>query len=186
MAIYCLLHSRCPLLGICSFLVGARLSIGELVNAQVEYVKEHCTTEHTNPEYATAGYRAAATAGNGGAATAGDEGAATAGYGGAATAGNGGAATAGYEGAATAGDRGAATSKGKSAVGKNGIAVARGNNVRAKGGMGAVIFLAEEEDYSYDLIAWNAGVIDGVALKPDTWYKLENGEFVEAEEDGEV
>ena len=134
--------------------IGARLSIGELVKAQVEYVKEHCTTEHTNPEYATAGVRGAATAGN--------------------------------FGAATAGDFGAATSRGKSAVGENGLAVARGNNVRAKGGMGAVIFLAEEEDDSYDLIAWKAGVIDGVTLKPETWYKLENGEFVEAEEDGEV
>lgn len=27
-----------------------------------------------------------------------------------------------------------------------------------------------------------AKVVDGEKIKPDTWYKLKNGEFVEAEE----
>ena len=130
---------------------------------------------------ATAGNSGAATAGNSGAATAGDYGAATAGFKGAATAGDYGAATAGNSGAATAGNYGAATSRGKSAVGKNGQAVARGNNVRVKGGLGAVLVLAEEENDSCALKAWKAAVVDGETIKADTWYCLKNGEFVEAE-----
>ena len=130
--------------------VGAKLSIGELVKAQIEFTKEHCTTEHTDPERATAGEYGAATAGN--------------------------------RGAATAGKYGAATSKGKSAVGENGLAVARGNGVHVKGGMGAVLVVAEENKDDFKLTAWKVGVVDGTTLKPDTWYKLENGEFVEVNE----
>ncbi|MBQ7885362.1 MAG: hypothetical protein IJ313_00550, partial [Clostridia bacterium] len=73
--------------------IGARLDIGSLVRAQIEYVKSKTTMEHTDEKMATAGSY--------GAATAGDSGAATAGYRGAATAGDSGAATAGYRGAAT-------------------------------------------------------------------------------------
>ena len=57
--------------------VDAEIGIPGLVKAHIEYVKTHTTTEHTDPERATAGYRGAATAGNCGAATAGDSGAAT-------------------------------------------------------------------------------------------------------------
>ena len=146
---------------------------------------------------ATAGYRGAATAGDGGAATAGDGGAATAGYRGAATAGNrgaatagdGGAATAGYSGAATAGDggaatagyRGAATARGKASVGSNGLSVARGNNVQVKGGIGAILVIAEEGEDTYDIVDWKAVVVDGEVVKADTWYRLENGELVEVD-----
>ena len=97
-----------------------------------------------------------------------------------ATAGNFGAATAGDRGAATAGDFGAATSRGKSATGKNGLSVVRGNGVMAKGGIGAVIVIAIENDNNFDLKEWKAGLIDGETLKPDTWYTLKDGEFVEA------
>ena len=57
--------------------VDAEIGIPGLVKAHIEYVKTHTTTEHTDPERATAGYRGAATAGYCGAATAGDSGAAT-------------------------------------------------------------------------------------------------------------
>ena len=130
---------------------------------------------------ATAGNRGAATAGNCGAATAGDSGAATAGNGGAATAGNCGAATAGYRGAATAGYRGAATSRGKASTGSNGLSVARGNNVRVKGGIGAILVIAEEGEDTYDIVDWKAVVVDGEVVKADTWYRLENGELVEVD-----
>ena len=92
-------------------------------------------------------------------------------------------ATAGFRGAATAGSYGAATSRGKSATGKNGLSVVRGNGVMAKGGIGTVIVIAIENDGDYDLKEWKAGVIDGEALKPDTWYTLKNGEFMEVSED---
>ena len=162
--------------------IGARLDIAGLVKAQIEYAKSHTTTEYTDPDRATAGYYGAATAGDSGAATAGYRGAATAGDSGAATAGNYGAATAGDSGAATAGDSGAATSRGKSASGENGLSVARGNDVRVKGGLGAILAIAEEEKDNYDIREWKAVVVDGEKIKPDTWYKLSDGELVEVEE----
>ena len=146
---------------------------------------------------ATAGYRGAATAGYRGAATAGDYGAATAGYSGAATAGDSGAATAGDYGAATAGDRGAATAgysgaatagysgaataRGKASTGSNGLSVARGNNVRVKGGIGAILVIAEEGEDTCDIVDWKAVLVDGEVVKADTWYRLENGELVEVD-----
>ena len=57
--------------------VDAEIGIPGLVKAHIEYVKTHTTTEHTDPERATAGDSGAATAGNCGAATAGYRGAAT-------------------------------------------------------------------------------------------------------------
>ena len=169
--------------------IGAEIGIPGLVKAQIEWVKAHTTTEHTDPERATAGNRGAATAGNRGAATAGNRGAATAGdcgaatagsYG-AATAGDCGAATAGSYGAATAGSYGAATARGKASVGENGLAVARGNNVRVKGGLGAVLVIAEENESDYDIKDWSAVLVDGETIKADTFYMLKNGEFVEME-----
>ena len=131
---------------------------------------------------ATAGDLGAATAGYSGAATAGNCGAATAGNLGAATAGNLGAATAGECGAATAGDRGAATSRGKSASGKNGLSVARGNDVRVKGCLGAVLVIAEENENDYSVKEFATAIVDGKDIKSDTWYKLENGKLVEVDE----
>ena len=138
---------------------------------------------------ATAGYRGAATAGDGGAATAGDGGAATAGYRGVAMAGYRGVATAGYRGvamagyrgAATAGDGGAATARGKASTGYNGLSVARGKNVQVKGGIGAILVIAEERDDTYDIVDWKAVAVDGEVVKADTWYRLENGELVEVD-----
>ena len=83
---------------------------------------------------------------------------------------------------ATAGDSGAATSRGKSASGENGLSVARGNGVRVKGGMGAILVIAEENVSDCDIAEWKAVVVDGEKIKPDTWYKLEDGELVEESE----
>ena len=143
--------------------VGARLDIRGLVHAAIEYTKSRTTTEYTDPDMATAG----------------NYGAATAGYKGAATAGDSGAATAGNKGAATAGNSGAATSRGRAASGKNGLSVARGNDVRVKGGVGAVLVITEENRSDYSIKEWKAAVVDGEQIKADTWYKLEDGEFVE-------
>ncbi|MCB6965284.1 hypothetical protein LI048_13805 [Phocaeicola dorei] len=155
--------------------IGAELDIRGLVKAAVSFVKERCTNEcNADPgKPATAGYRGAATAGYRGAATAGNSGAATAGdYG---------AATAGYRGAATAGDRGAATARGKASTGSNGLSVARGNNVQVKGGIGAILVIAEEGEDTCDIVDWKAVLVDGEVVKADTWYRLENGELVEVD-----
>ena len=129
--------------------IGAEIGIPGLVKAQIEWVKANTTTEHTDPERATAGDR--------------------------------GAATAGDCGAATAGSYGAATARGKASVGENGLAVARGNNVRVKGGLGAVLVIAEENESDYDIKDWAAVLVDGETIKADTFYMLKNGEFVEME-----
>lgn len=90
-------------------------------------------------------------------------------------------ATAGYRGAATAGDRGAAMARGKASTGSNGLSVARGKNVQVKGGIGAILVIAEERDDTYDIVDWKAVVVDGEVVKADTWYRLENGELVEVD-----
>ena len=145
--------------------IGAQLNIAGVVNAAIKYTKEKVKTTCIESKVATAG----------------DYGAATAGYRGAATAGDYGAATAGYRGAATAGECGAATSRGKSSTGENGLSVARGNGVKAKGGIGSILVIAEEEN-SCKISNWKAVVVDGVNIKADTWYMLKDGELIEAED----
>ena len=170
--------------------VKAEIGIAGLVRAQIQYVNEHTTMKHTDPKHATAGdfgaatagKHGAATAGESGAATAGESGAATAGDFGAATAGKYGAATAGKYGAATAGKYGAATSRGYVSVGENGCGLVRGENVKIKGGMGAILVIAVENDADYGIKEWKAFVVDGENIKPDTWYKLKNGDLVEVSE----
>ena len=149
--------------------VGGEINILGLVKAQIEYVKSRTTAEHTDPKAATAGDSGAATAGDRGAATAGDSG----------------AATAGDRGAATAGDRGAATSRGRSKTGENGVCVARGKNAMVSGGIGTILVIVRENSNNCDIAEWKAAVVDGEKIMADTWYKLENGEFVEAESDGD-
>ena len=178
--------------------IGAEIDVAGIVKAHFEYRKAHCTNEqNAEPgKPASAGYRGAASAGEYGAASAGASGAASAGYRGAASAGASGAASAGYRGAASAGYRGAASagyrgaasagasgaacSRGSVSVGENGIACVRGNHCTARGGLGAVLLIGEEKEDSYDLASWKAVRVDGKKIKADTWYKLENGEFVEA------
>ena len=82
---------------------------------------------------------------------------------------------------ATAGDYGAATARGKASTGSNGLSVARGNNVQVKGGIGAILVIAEEGEDTYDIVDWKAVLVDGEVVKADTWYRLENGELVEVD-----
>ena len=139
--------------------IGAELDIRGLVKAAVSYVKERCTNEYNAEpgKPAMTGYRGVATAGDRGAATAGNC------------------------GVATAGDGGAATARGKASTGYNGLSVARGKNVQVKGGIGAILVIAEERDDTYDIVDWKAVAVDGEVVKADTWYRLENGELVEVD-----
>ena len=83
---------------------------------------------------------------------------------------------------ATAGEYGAATSRGKSATGEKGLSVARGNNVRVKGGLGAVLVIAEENENDCCVKEFATAIVDGKDIKADTWYKMKNGKLVEADE----
>ena len=52
--------------------------------------------------------------------------------------------------------------------------------------MGCAIVLAEHGDWNgkaYPLIGIKAAIVDGDTIKPDTWYTLKDGEFVEVKED---
>ena len=140
--------------------VKGKLDIAGLIKAQIEYTKSHCTNEYNaeNGKPASAGYRGASSAGD---------------YG---------ASSAGNYGASSAGDYGASASKGKSSVGKNGIACSRSKNARVKGDMGAVLVCAEENRYNSDIKTWAAGVVDGVNIMPDVWYKAKNGRLVPADD----
>ena len=153
---------------------------------------------------ATGDYGASSATGNYGASSAtGDYGASSAtGYKGASSA-------TGYKGASSAtGDYGASSATGNcgasSATGYKGassandsesVAVAWGYKGKAMGVIGSHIVLAEwkyigsKEDDRYDRAeqeAWEfVGAkmfrVDGEKVKPDTWYRLENGELVEVE-----
>ena len=130
---------------------------------------------------ANAGYRGAANAGYSGAANAGDYGAANAGDSGAANAGDYGAANAGYRGAANAGECGVAIVRenGISSVRTGGAAVAYDG--WAKGEVGAALVLIET-DGSDNIKHSKTLFVDGEAVKPDTYYRLKNGEVIEMEE----
>ena len=46
-----------------------------------------------------------------------------------------------------------------------------------------MLVIAIEQDASWSIREWKAGVVDGVTLMPDTWYTLKDGEFVEVPDD---
>ena len=81
--------------------------------------------------------------------------------------------------AATAGDSGAATARGSVCVGENGCGLVRGNGVKVKGGLGAILVICVEQNNSHDIKEYKTLVVDGETIKPGVWYTLENGEIVE-------
>jgi hypothetical protein len=52
---------------------------------------------------------------------------------------------------------------------------------KVKGEIGCAICTTEQDDDGNN-IAVKAAIVDGVTIKANTWYKVENGEFVEVEE----
>ena len=134
------------------------------------------TSDDSSPAATAGDYSPAATLGDSShAATSGNcSRAATAGdYSPAATSGN-------YSPAATAGNYSPAATSGKES-----IAAAIGMNSKAKSTIGNWIVLAEYGGWDgecYPVLCVKCGKIDGEALKPDVWYKLEHGEFTEAQE----
>ena len=157
--------------------IGAELSVPMLCKLHFEYVTSKCKPAKSR----VAGDNESASAGDCGSASAGECGSASADDSGSASAGYRGSASAGDYGSASAGNRGSAVSRGTSSAGNNGVAVARGNGVKVKGGLGAVLVLCEEEKWSCDIKNYKVEVVDGKKIKEDTFYKLENGEFVECE-----
>ena len=57
-------------------------------------------------------------------------------------------------------------------------------NSKAKGGKGTLIALANRvyTPKGVEITDFKAAIVDGVKIKENTWYKLENGEFVEVQD----
>lgn len=89
-----------------------------------------------------------------------------------------GASATGNQGAASAtGDQGAA-----SATGKASVAIACGIEGKAMGALGCGICLVERGEWdgeTYPIKHIKAAIVDGETIKPNVWYTLKNGEFVE-------
>lgn len=69
-----------------------------------------------------------------------------------------------------------------SAFGKHSIAFAAGKDCEAKGALGCWIVLTERDEWDgecYPIIDMKVVKVDGEKIKPDTYYKLVNGEPVE-------
>ena len=189
--------------------IGADLNFFGLAKAHVEYVKEHVDKESakeadegrsaasaTGVQSAASvtgdrsaasvtGYRSAASAtGEQSAASAtGDRSAASATEirsAASATGDRSAASVTGYRSAASAtGDRSEATAEGQESV-----ALAWGIDSKAKAALGSYIALAEwaEDENGYKLVCARMHKVDGKIIKPDTFYKLKGGKFVEVKE----
>ena len=157
----------------------AEIGIAGIVKAAVEYIKERAESSDNQT-----GDRSAATnTGNQSAAT-------NTGYRSAATnTGNQSAATnTGYRSAATnTGNQSAATNTGDQSAatvdGKESIAIVTGVDSKASGAIGCWLVLTERGGWNGDTFPIKevrAVKVDGGAINPGVFYKLENGEVVEA------
>ena len=66
------------------------------------------------------------------------------------------------------------------------INVGWGKDNKCKGELGAYLVCSEWGDWDgekYSLISAKMAVVDGETLKPDVWYTLKDGEFVEVKDD---
>lgn len=157
--------------------IGAEIGLEGVINAGVRFVLDKC--ESATEENAS-GLRgnAAASGESGNAAASGVSGnAAASGW-------RGNAAASGWNGnAAASGRRGTASVTGPdgkaSALGEQCLAVAWGQDSLARGAVGNWIVVSERDDDG-NIIDAKIVKVDGDTIKADTWYKLANGEIVEA------
>ena len=102
-----------------------------------------------------------------------------------------------YSAATNTGDQSAATNTGNYSAatntgyqsaaqvsGKDSIAIVTGKDSKAKGSIGCWIVLTERGDWNgntYPIKEVKAVKVDGGLIKPDTYYKLDNGEIIPCE-----
>ncbi|MGP1544153.1 MAG: DUF7666 domain-containing protein [Candidatus Fimenecus sp.] len=162
--------------------IGAKIDVPLIAKAHFEYVKEKCVSSDTS------GYRSALTGGNGSALTGGDSSALTGGYRSALTGGNDSALTGGYSSALTGGnssalsggDRSALTGGYRSALtgGNNSVVYGNGKYAKVRGGIGAVLVLAEYDE-NYNFVKNHVRSVDGIKIKANTYYTLKKGRWTE-------
>ena len=157
----------------------AEIGIAGIVKPAVEYIKERAESGDNQ----TADRSAATNTGSCSAATnTGDCSAAT-NTGSCSAATNTGSCSA----ATNTGDRSAATNTGSCSAatvdGKESIAIVTGFDSKASGTIGCWLVLTERGSWNgdtYPIKEVRAVKVDGAAIKPEVFYKLENGEVVEA------
>ena len=166
--------------------IGAEIGLEGVINAGVRFVLDKCESA-TEENASGLNGNAAASGESGNAAASGVSGnAAASGVSGNAAASglSGNAAASGWNGnAAASGRRGTASVTGPdgkaSALGEQCLAVAWGQDSLARGAVGNWIVVSERDDDG-NIIDAKIVKVDGDTIKADTWYKLANGEIVEA------
>ena len=171
---------------------GNAAASGESGNAAASGVSGNAAASGVRGNAAASGERGNAAAsgerGNAAASGVGGNAAASGESGNAAASGwRGNAAASGERGnAAASGERGTATVSGPygsaEASGEQTVAIAWGVHSKARGKTGSYIVCAEYDDENGTIKEARLGLIDGETLKPDTWYSLKGGEFVEVSE----
>ena len=157
--------------------ISAEIGLKGVINAGVRFVFDKC--ESATEENASGWSGNAAASGNlGNAAASGWRGNA------AASGERGNAAASGWSGnAAASGERGTAVVTGfagrATALGEQCLAVAWGEDSLARGTVGNWIVVSERDDDG-NIIDVKIAKVDGDTVKADTWYKLVNGEIMEA------
>lgn len=157
--------------------IGAEIGLEGVINAGVRFVLDKCESA-TEENASGLNGNAAASGESGNAAASGVRGnAAASGW-------RGNAAASGWNGnAAASGRRGTASVTGPdgkaSALGEQCLAVAWGQDSLARGAVGNWIVVSERDDDG-NIIDAKIVKVDGDTIKADTWYKLANGEIVEA------
>ena len=131
--------------------IGAKLSLGEFIKSSFSFIKESCMSDKKAETRKRKNSKLAASGYSSKLAASGDS-----------------------SQLAASGDSSQLELNGKNSVGAN-----IGKNGRIKGKKGNWIVLAEYDGKGKPLCVKSAQ-IDGIKIKEDTFYKLENGEFVEA------
>ena len=144
--------------------INAEIGLPGLIKAGVGYIKDQVDWEHAKVSN-TGDWSAATNTGDRSAAT-------NTGYQSAAT------NTGDWSAATNTGDRSAAT-----VTGKESVAMAVGCDSKAKGALGCYLVLSEWKriDGEYHIVDVQSAKVDGETIKPDTFYKLIDGKFVEVE-----
>ena len=154
-------------------LIGAELDFFGLAKAHVEYVKEHVDKDNVKDVYGDQS-AASVTGDQSVASVTGDQSVAS--------------ATGDQSVASVTGDRSAASATGDwsaaTAEGQESVALAWGIDGKAKAALGSYIALAEwaQDENGYKLVCARMHKVDGKIIKPDTFYKLNGGKFVEVKE----
>ncbi len=154
--------------------VGTKIGIPSLIQASVDYIVEKAGKEKISTN--TGNYSASTNTGNYSAST-------NTGYRSAST------NTGNFSASTNTGNYSASTNTGYCSAsiveGKDSVAIAFGVDSKAKGALGCYIALTEwkHTNNGFVLKDFQSVKVDDVKIKADTFYKLQNGEFVEAEDE---